>query len=97
MCFFFFFTHAPFVLCKGSERTDFECLAVFILAQNDAEAAMFETQLPTIIALTKGCKSAKLARTLQDVPAGCGSAVLSPTVAVHLLVKVRPLLQNFFS
>lgn len=61
---------------------------VFILAPEDADAAIFETQLPTIVSLTKGCSSAKVARGLQDIPVGCGSEVLTPTVAVHLLVKV---------
>ncbi|KAH8113121.1 tRNA synthetases class I-domain-containing protein [Phellopilus nigrolimitatus] len=62
-------------------------LQLFFLAQTDAEAAVFESQLPTIATLTKGCKSTRLARSAQDVPTGCGSAVLMPTVSVHLLVR----------
>ena len=56
--------------------------------QTQSEAALFQSQLPTIIALSKGCKSAKVIRDLKDIPAGCGSAVLTPTVAVHVLVRV---------
>jgi len=62
--------------------------AVFFHIQTQSEAALLESQLPTIIALTKGCKSAKVLRNLKDIPAGCGSAVLTPTVAVHVLVRV---------
>ncbi|KAF8752955.1 Class-I aminoacyl-tRNA synthetase [Rhizoctonia solani] len=48
------------------------------------EAAMITTQTPTISSLIKGCKSATVT---SDVPEGCGSVVLSPTLTVHLLVK----------
>jgi valyl-tRNA synthetase len=60
---------------------------VFIHAQGDAEAELFASQIPTIVSLTKGCKAASVARALSDVPTGCGSAVLSHTVAVHILVR----------
>jgi len=56
--------------------------------QDDVEAALLGSQLPTIVALTKGCKSAIVVRNLSDIPAGCGAAVVTPTVAVHVLVKV---------
>ena len=49
---------------------------------------MFEEQIPTIVALTKGCKGAEVVRSAQDVPTGCGSTVLTPTVTVHILVRV---------
>lgn len=62
--------------------------SVFILAQDEEEAGMFKTQLSTIHALTKGCKCVELARALPDIPPGCGSAVLTPTVAIHILVRV---------
>jgi hypothetical protein len=50
---------------------------VYFHAKTDADEAVFESQTPTIVALTKGCKSAKVVRRVDDVPAGCGSAVLS--------------------
>lgn len=62
--------------------------SVFFFAQSDEEASLFESQLPTIISLTKGCKSGKVVRSSQDIPAGCGSTVLTPSVSVHLLVRV---------
>jgi valyl-tRNA synthetase len=65
-----------------------DIMLVSILAQTDAEATMFESQVPTIVSLTKGCKSANVARSLSDIPAGCGSSVLTSTIAVYLLVRV---------
>ncbi|KAF5378144.1 hypothetical protein D9615_007603 [Tricholomella constricta] len=59
----------------------------FLHIQNDDEAALFEAQLPTIVALTKGCKSAKVVRDLSEIPAGCGSGVVTRTVAVYTLVR----------
>lgn len=61
---------------------------VFVRAQSDNEASLFESQASTIVALTKNCKSAKIVRDLQDVPAGCGSSVVTPSVVVHILVRV---------
>jgi hypothetical protein len=63
-------------------------LLVFIQAQSEQEAKLFESQVPTIVTLTKGCKSVEVVRDIQEIPAGCGSAVLTPTVAVHILVRV---------
>lgn len=69
-----------------------ECFAFFALVflhiQTEEVAQVFESQLPTIVALTKGCKSAKIVRDLKDIPAGCGAAVVNPTLAVHTLVRV---------
>jgi len=62
-------------------------IQLFIRVQSDNEAALFESQVPTIVALTKNCKNAKVVRDIGEVPAGCGSAVLSPTVVVHILVR----------
>ncbi|KAG6890754.1 hypothetical protein C0992_012726 [Termitomyces sp. T32_za158] len=59
----------------------------FLHIQNDEEAALFESQLPTIVALTKGCKSAKVVRDLSEIPDGCGGAVVTPSIAVHTLVR----------
>lgn len=62
---------------------------MYIHTQTDAEAALFEQQAPTMVTLTKGCKSLKVVRQLDEIPAGCGSTSLTPTVAVHVLVRVR--------
>jgi valyl-tRNA synthetase len=62
--------------------------AVYFHVQTDDEITLFETQVPTIVALTKGCKFAKVVRDLELIPKGCGSAVLTPTIAVHTLVRV---------
>jgi valyl-tRNA synthetase len=40
------------------------------------------------VALTKGCKSANIVRDLKDVPAGCGSTVVTSTVVIYVLVRV---------
>lgn len=68
--------------------TSLHPLLVFVRAQTDAEAALFESQAPTIVALTKNCKSAKVVREVTEIPPGCGSTVLSPTIVVYLLVRV---------
>jgi valyl-tRNA synthetase len=65
-----------------------EFVSVFVHVQSDREEAILLSQTPTIVTLTKGCTSAKVVRDLKDIPAGCGSSVLTPTVAVHVLVRV---------
>jgi valyl-tRNA synthetase len=60
---------------------------VFFRVQSENEAALFESQAPTMVTLTKGCKSVQIVRELTDVPEGCGSAVLTPTVAAYVLVR----------
>ncbi|EKM51310.1 uncharacterized protein PHACADRAFT_263357 [Phanerochaete carnosa HHB-10118-sp] len=62
-------------------------IQLFIRVSNNKEAQLFESQAPTIVSLTKGCKSAKVVRELGDVPPGSGSAVLTPTVVLYLLVR----------
>lgn len=62
---------------------------VYFHALADADEAVFESQMPTIVALTKGCKSANVVRRMDDVPPGCGSSVLSDTLTVYILVRVR--------
>lgn len=64
-------------------------ILVFIQVQTDQEAALISSQCSTIVALTKGCKSAKVVRDQTDIPDGCGSAVVTPTLFVHTLVRVR--------
>ncbi|KAI0808098.1 tRNA synthetases class I-domain-containing protein [Fomes fomentarius] len=62
-------------------------LHVYIRAESDAEAQLFQSQVPTFLALTKNCKSAEVVRDISGVPAGCGSEVLTPTIFVHVLVR----------
>jgi len=61
---------------------------VFVQVQSDQEAKLFESQAPTIVTLVKGCKSVKAVKDINDVPAGCGSEILTPTAVVHVLVRV---------
>ncbi|KAF8737658.1 hypothetical protein AX14_012535 [Amanita brunnescens Koide BX004] len=62
-------------------------IQLFYYIQDDVEAALLGSQVATIVTLTKGCKNATIVRELADIPAGCGAAVVTPTVAVHVLVK----------
>ncbi|KAJ3564931.1 hypothetical protein NP233_g7968 [Leucocoprinus birnbaumii] len=59
----------------------------FIHVQNDTEASLLETQVPTIVALTKGCKSAIVVRSTNEIPEGCGASIVTASVAVHTLVR----------
>jgi valyl-tRNA synthetase len=63
---------------------------VFIQVRTDQEEQLFAPQVPTVVALSKGCKTAKVVRNATDIPAGCGSAVVTPSIIVHTLVRVRP-------
>lgn len=64
-------------------------IAAYIRVTTDAEAKLFEEQASTIVVLTKGCKNVKIVRDVSEVPEGCASAVLSSTIVVHALIKVR--------
>jgi len=64
------------------------CVAVFIQVRTEEEHALFFAQVPTIVALTKGCKSATVLRDPAQIPAGCATAVVTPTVIIHTLVRV---------
>ncbi|KAJ6547205.1 tRNA synthetases class I-domain-containing protein [Mycena capillaripes] len=55
--------------------------------QSDDEANLFETQLPSIIALIKGCSSAKVVRDLKDIPDGCGGMIVNASISVHAVVR----------
>ncbi|KAJ7055019.1 tRNA synthetases class I-domain-containing protein [Mycena amicta] len=62
-------------------------IQLFLHVQTEDEAALFESHLPTIVALTKGCKSAKVVRDIKDIPEGCGGTVVTSTIAIHALVR----------
>lgn len=40
------------------------------------------------MALMKNTKSAQVVRTLDALPAGCGSGVISPSIVAYILVRV---------
>lgn len=63
--------------------------------QDEGDAKLIESQLPIIVALTKGGKSAKVVRDVASIPEGCGSGVVTPGVVVHTLVRVRVPLLTF--
>ncbi|KAL6303664.1 tRNA synthetases class I-domain-containing protein [Sparassis latifolia] len=62
-------------------------IQMYIRVQSDEEAALFTSMVPLITTLTKNCKSAAVVREVSQVPAGCGSEVLSPTVSFYVLVR----------
>ncbi|EMD35801.1 hypothetical protein CERSUDRAFT_84897 [Gelatoporia subvermispora B] len=62
-------------------------MQLFIKVQDDREVELFESQSRTFVALSKGCKSLQVVRDVSEIPAGCGSQVLTPSVIVHILVK----------
>ncbi|EPQ53150.1 hypothetical protein GLOTRDRAFT_100848 [Gloeophyllum trabeum ATCC 11539] len=62
-------------------------IQIFVHCQADEEAALFESQKATMQTLTKGCQSVKVVRSVDEITPGCGSAVLSPTIALHILVR----------
>lgn len=61
---------------------------MYIRAEKDADAQLFQSQVPTFLALTKNLKSLEVVRDFSGVPEGCGSEVLTPTIFVHVLVRV---------
>jgi hypothetical protein len=62
--------------------------AVYILTFSDSEASILSTETETIKGLTKVLRSAKVVRQAADVPAGCGSSLLSADSALHIDVAV---------
>ncbi|KAF5368392.1 hypothetical protein D9758_002352 [Tetrapyrgos nigripes] len=62
-------------------------IQLYLLIKDDQEAALLESQIPTIITLTKGCKSAKVVRDVSEIPAGCGSTVVTSSISIHTLVR----------
>ena len=66
-----------------------------ILSTSPNEFEMLLSQAPTIVTLSKGCKSANVVADASGVPAGCGSIVIGPTATVHVLVKVSEHLMGY--
>ncbi|THV07564.1 hypothetical protein K435DRAFT_959639 [Dendrothele bispora CBS 962.96] len=62
-------------------------IQLFLHIKDDKEAALSKSQIPTIVTLTKGCKSAKVVRDVSEIPAGCGSTVVTSSISIHTLVR----------
>ncbi|KAG9315147.1 tRNA synthetases class I-domain-containing protein [Chiua virens] len=63
-------------------------IQLFIHVQTMDEKALFESQVPTISALIKGCTKVEVIEaSSSQIPTGCGSAVVSSTVVVYLQVQ----------
>lgn len=60
---------------------------VFVHTSNSEEAELFQSQTSTMTSLIKGCTKVVTIQNMSHLPAGCGSATLSPTVVVYLLVQ----------
>ncbi|KAH9916527.1 tRNA synthetases class I-domain-containing protein [Fomitopsis serialis] len=67
---------------------------LFVRVESDKEAALIEGQVPTLLALMKNFKTAKIVRTIEEIPAGCGSDVISPTTVAYILVRGQVDLDN---
>ena len=61
---------------------------MYFHVQSAIESAVLESQVGTIMALTKGCKSVKVVRDVSEIPTDCHSASVSDTLTVHALVQV---------
>jgi hypothetical protein len=61
----------------------------YILSSSDKEATILSSELETIKALTKNVKTLKVVRATTDVPAGCGSSVLTSDSSIYVDVLVR--------
>lgn len=64
-------------------------LLVYINSSKPALTALLDSQAPVITALTKGCKSVEVVKSVEDVPEGCASELVNADVTVHLMVRVR--------
>ncbi|KAH8827166.1 tRNA synthetases class I-domain-containing protein [Flagelloscypha sp. PMI_526] len=62
-------------------------IQLFFHVQDPAEASLIESQVPTIVALSKGCKSAKVVQDVKEVPEGCGSSVVTHSLTAYILVR----------
>ncbi|KZT67577.1 hypothetical protein DAEQUDRAFT_729015 [Daedalea quercina L-15889] len=67
---------------------------LFTRAETDNDAALIEGQVPTILALMKNFQSVKVVRTIEEIPAGCGSDVISSTIVAYILVRGQVDLDN---
>ncbi|KAI6108704.1 tRNA synthetases class I-domain-containing protein [Pisolithus croceorrhizus] len=62
-------------------------IQLFIHASDAGETKLLESQAPTMASLIKGCSKVAVIGDLSQLPPGCGSTALSPTVAIYLAVQ----------
>jgi valyl-tRNA synthetase len=62
---------------------------VFAHSSDSIERVMLASQVPTIIGMVKGCSAVSAVENAKEVPEGCGSQVLSSSLTIYILVKVR--------
>lgn len=62
-------------------------LQVFVQCSNANLMPLLQEQIPTLLALVKGCTSVKIVEQASDVPEGCSSETIGADIVVHLLVK----------
>lgn len=60
----------------------------FVQSSDTAERESLTSQIPTMTSLIKGSQSMQTTSSIQEVPSGCVSEVVSGSLVVHLLVKV---------
>ena len=48
---------------------------------------LLQEQIPTLLALVKGCTSVRIVEQASDVAEGCSSETIGADIVVHLLVK----------
>ncbi|KAJ7600772.1 tRNA synthetases class I-domain-containing protein [Mycena floridula] len=62
-------------------------IQLFLVVLSDDEAKLFESQLPTLKTLIKGCTNVRVVRMASDVPEGCGSTLITSSITAHILVR----------
>ncbi|KZT55595.1 hypothetical protein CALCODRAFT_436976 [Calocera cornea HHB12733] len=62
-------------------------IQVYIHVTTPALAEVLEKEVPTVLALTKGCKSVGIVHNQQNIPLGCGSAVVTADITAYILVR----------
>lgn len=65
---------------------------VFLHSTQSSLTSLLSSQAPVLSALTKGCKSVEVCQTVEDVPEGCASELVTADVTVHLMVRVSKIL-----
>jgi valyl-tRNA synthetase len=74
-----------FHVWPGNELTSNK---VIIQTKKPEHKALFQSQEPIIIALTKGAGTCKFIADDSEVPQGCGTEVVTADINVHIPVQV---------
>ncbi len=69
-------------------KTDAMQSTVIVQVADARIGDMILSQAPIVEALVKGCRGIKIARSAEEVPAGCATEAINADVTVHVLVKV---------